>query len=245
MNQDIVILAGGRGTRMGPLAQQYGCKSLIPVNGATVLEWLLRALQFAFVDEARIFLCIEREEIYPGIERVMKRVGGKRTQIFCSPQLKGTMHALYLLRNTLQGERVFVLYGHQPILPAHLLKMLRRKGARTITTLYPTSSNVSRKISVINGKGIITGLLRGGEEHGLDENQYYIDVPYLFPLEFARAQLDVYVKSHDAVLQWLQAGNRVQGEVAHFPHEFHYPHELPSIERFVQTFQKRLLLQTA
>ncbi|MDO8633443.1 MAG: NTP transferase domain-containing protein [Candidatus Wildermuthbacteria bacterium] len=245
MTQDIVILAGGHGTRMGPLAQEHGCKSLIPINGAAALEWLLRALQFVFVDEARIFLCIEREEIYPGIERVMRRVGGKRTQIFCSPELKGTMHALYLLRDTLQGERVFVLYGHQPVLPAHLLKILRRRGARTITTLYPTSSNVSRKISVINGKGRITDLLRGGEEHGLGENEYYIDVPYLLPMEFVQAQPDDYIKSHEAIMKWLQAGNPVQGEVAHFPHEFHYPHELPSIERFVQRFPKKLLLQTA
>ena len=245
MNQEIVILAGGRGTRMGPLAQEYGCKSLIPIHGIAAIEWLLRALKFALFDEARIFLCIERAELYPGIERVVQRVGGKGVEIFFNPQLRGTMHALYLLRDTLQGERVFVLYGHQPVLPGHMFNMLRRKGARTITTLYPTSSNVSRKISVVNRKGTITDLLQGGEEHGLGEDEYYIDVPYLLPREFVQAQPDHYIKSHEAILKWLQAGNPVQGEVARFPHEFHYPHELPSIERFVQGFPKTLLPQTA
>lgn len=55
MYPDIVVLAGGRGTRMGPLAQEYGCKSLISVSGMPALEWLLRALKFAFLDEARIW----------------------------------------------------------------------------------------------------------------------------------------------------------------------------------------------
>ena len=235
-----VILSGGRGTRMGALAERYRCKSLIPIGGSPALEWVLRALTFAFRERARVILCIERTELLPAMQELRANAGDMNVEIYFNPSLKGTMHALYLLRDTLlQEEQVFVLYGHQPIHPQHLIRM-NEERERAIVSLYPTSSNVSRKISVVNREGEIIEFLQGGSEKGLTTNEYYLDVPYLLPVNFVRIMQDEYVRSHDAVEQWLQAGNPVHGHVANFPHEFHYPHEIESVREFTETLRSDL-----
>ena len=151
------------------------------------------------------------------------------------------MHALYLLRDTFQRERVFVLYGHQPIHPQHLIEMInKKKTSAVVVSLYSTSSNVSRKISVVNRKGKILQFLQGGNEDSLARNEYYLDVPYLVPISFVRVQPDEYVRSHEAIARWLQAGNPVQGQVANFPHEFHYPEEIELVTKFTQIVRLEL-----
>lgn len=233
-------MGGGRGTRMGPLAERHGCKSLVPIGGAPALEWVLGALAFAFLGNARIILCIERPELLSPMQQLCARIGGNEVEIYCNPLLKGTMHALYLLRDTLQEERVVVLYGHQPLYPQHLIQMMRRKRSNAVVSLYPTSSNVSRKIGVVSKRGEILKLLQGGSENGLGEGDYYLDVPYLLPADFIQAQQDEYVRSHDAIARWAQAGNAVQGQIANFPHEFHYPEEIGVVGEFAQTLRRTL-----
>ena len=39
---------------------------------------------------------------------------------------------------------------------------------------------------------------------------------------------------------WLQAGNPVQGQVANFPHEFHYPEEIELVTKFTQIVRLEL-----
>ncbi|MBI1984708.1 MAG: NTP transferase domain-containing protein [Candidatus Wildermuthbacteria bacterium] len=241
MGPDIVVMAGGYGTRMGPLAQKYGCKSLIPLNGIPALEYVIRALAFATVGQGRIILCIERPELYPSIYSLVGRIEvARHVEIYCDSHLKGTIHALYRLRSDLQGESIFVLYGHQPIDPGYFVRMqMHGKESETLITLYPTSSNVSRKISVVRN-GRISDLLQGGKEAGLEKSQYYIDVPYRFPMKFVQEQKDEYVRSHEAVQRWLEAKHKVKGRVARFPHEFHYPGELVELAEFTRKLQEKL-----
>lgn len=242
-NSDIVVMAGGRGTRMGPLAAQYGCKSLIPVNGVPAIEYVIRALVFVTMGQGRIFLCIERPDLYAPMQKLVERLGvQKQAWIYLNPRLKGTIHSLFLLRDVLRESSVFVMYGHQPVDPAHLARMLRQKEGQTLVTLYRTTSNISRKISVVDSKRQISELLQGGEEEGLNNSEYYIDVPYRFPWTFVKEQGDEYVRSHEAVQRWLNKGNKVKGLVAHFPHEFHFPEELPEVAQFTSRIQRKLSL---
>ena len=108
VNPDVVIMAGGRGTRFGPLIAPYGCKSLIPVSEWPAIEYVIRAVRLATI--GRIFFCIERPELFPGIYGQVQRVGVENTEIYLDTAMRGTMHALYKLRDKLANHNFLLLY---------------------------------------------------------------------------------------------------------------------------------------
>lgn len=241
VNPDVVIMAGGRGTRIGSLAVLHGCKSLIPVAGWAAIEYVLRAVRL--VTSGRVFLCIERPKLFPGIYEQMQRLGSENAEIYLDATIRGTTHALYKLRDKLGTDNVLVLYGHHLIKPRHLREVIDRSEVAAITSLYRTSSNNPRDIVSLSADWRVLDISRGNERVKLQELQYYIDPPYRFSREFIQVQEDRAIRAHDAIREWLDAGNCVYGNVADFPHEFHYPEEVEALVEFAIELQRDLIKQ--
>ena len=235
---DVVIMTGGRGTRMGSFIGPYGCKGLIPIAGFPAIEYVLRSVRS--VIPGRIFLCIDREELFASIQGEVERIGFENIVLYLDHSMRGTMHALYKLRATLETETVLVMYGHHLIPPQHLRNVLERREQGVVLGLYKTSSNNPREFATVEAGMKILRISRGDERTHLSTSEYYIDVPYCFPKEFVHAQQDRAMRSHEAIKEWLDTGGKVYGEIANFPHEFHRPEELPFLNRFARKLHKEL-----
>jgi NDP-sugar pyrophosphorylase family protein len=103
----VCILAGGRGSRLGPRVNDVP-KPLLEVGGEPFLHHQLRLL--ARHGAGRVVLCVG----YLG-ERIRERIGSRRFGLpieysFDAPELDGTLGAIRRAQNLL-GDRFLVLYG--------------------------------------------------------------------------------------------------------------------------------------
>ena len=103
-----IVLAGGRGKRLGQLTQAIP-KPLLPVNGRPFIEYLLDSLCLAGVTDI-ILSCGYLANAF--ISRYHNTSWGAQATLSCATESKpmGTGGALMLLRHRLE-ERFFVLNG--------------------------------------------------------------------------------------------------------------------------------------
>jgi NDP-sugar pyrophosphorylase family protein len=76
---DIMVICGGKGTRIRPLADEYLCKSLIPLGGRPAIEYVLRAVRCA--TGGRIILCVDRGALVAPLQDVIERNGLKEHSV--------------------------------------------------------------------------------------------------------------------------------------------------------------------
>jgi len=144
---DVIIMSGGRGTRISQVATYYGCKSLIPINGFSAIEYVLKAVRA--VTSGRIFLCIERPELLDPISKEVQKLDQEGIEIYLDHAIRGTMHAVYKLRDRIQTNCVMVLYGHHLVRPEHLCAIHTGAELHAVVSLYNTSSNNPRSFSIM------------------------------------------------------------------------------------------------
>lgn len=123
---EIIILAAGKGTRMGDTLP----KVLTEIKGKPMLSYLLSAVEKAHSEKPIIVLGYKAEE-------VKKKMGPNNRYIIQSQQL-GTGHAVREAISFVspQAKHVIVLYGDHPLI-----------NAETITKLY--TAHVSQNTSPI------------------------------------------------------------------------------------------------
>ncbi len=118
-NVKAVVLAAGKGVRM----KSERAKVLHPLLGRPILEYVLRNLRQAGVDDILVVVGHQAEQ-------VQKAAGGCR--FVAQAEQKGTGHALAAAESSLVGFAgdLFVLAGDAPFLgPETLLRMLREHRA--------------------------------------------------------------------------------------------------------------------
>lgn len=111
----IVILAGGRGRRMGG----NGPKVLQRIDGHTLVEHLLEA-----VEESDV--CVKPVMVVGfGADQIRAVVGSRAEYVTQEPQL-GTGHAVGFSRELLEGraDQIMVLYGDHPFVSAGTIRKL-------------------------------------------------------------------------------------------------------------------------
>jgi dTDP-glucose pyrophosphorylase len=111
-----VILAAGRGTRLGSLTARRP-KPMIPVCGRPVLEQILVGLHAAGIEEAAIVVGYRGQAIRSGIGDGSQC--GVRVSYLDQPVPTGTGAALLLARDWAQSEPVIMSYGDILTDPAH------------------------------------------------------------------------------------------------------------------------------
>ena len=118
----IIILAAGKGTRMGGNLP----KVLAPVRGKSMLKYVLESVEESGIDEKPIIVVGYKKEL------IIKEFGNKYQYINQEHQL-GTGHAVGLVKNYLKGkaENIIVLYGDHPFISAETIKKINEKHIRS------------------------------------------------------------------------------------------------------------------
>lgn len=233
-NLDVVIMAGGKGTRMGKM--EHKCKSLFPVLGRPALGYVLQTVMT--VTSGHIILALDRQELCLPINNVIRELKLPNVEIYLEEVTAGTVRALYEIRHKIKTRHAFVLYGHHLMHAKHLRDMLRHvqdgNNGSTIVSLFKTSSNNPASFAGVNNEGVIVSLSHGNCLTKLTESEYFVDPPYLLPLEFLFALDGNPIKTHQALKKWFACGHLLLGKVATFPHEFHSPNETSALVTFAQ-----------
>lgn len=131
MNTKIVILAAGKGTRMGSRLP----KVLLPVGGTSMITRLLDAVEESQVTEQPVVV------IGHGLEHVCAEIGDRAMCVMQHEQ-RGTGHAVQVAKESLRdADQVVVLYGDHPFVSAGVIRdvvSLREQTKATIAMMTTT-----------------------------------------------------------------------------------------------------------
>jgi len=130
--RQIIILAGGKGTRMGVAMP----KVLYPVNGQPMVQHLVTTLKGINLSRKPIMV------VGYGAEEVKETIGDQCDYALQKEQL-GTGHAVSCARNDLTGFAgdVLILYGDHPLVSAQTIRSLfdSHQSGNEIFTMMTTS----------------------------------------------------------------------------------------------------------
>lgn len=227
----VVVLCGGKGKRMGKLALQYKCKSLIPVLDHPILFYTLKWLKKIAYD--KIFLCVDREELTHSVERIAKKVQLLNYEIFLD-QGVGLFPILDKLYDKL-SDRVMYMCGNQPIIPKDLTKFAVI-DAPLVLALYRETSDLP---SIVLGVKKIENLFRvesitEKSSLGLSKNEYYLSRPYLISKNIIRGEVQFQKRVELALKDWVDNGVETRGILIDAPYEIHFPDDIGQLEEYLK-----------
>lgn len=128
MNKKIIILAAGKGTRMGADLP----KVLVPMSGKPMLEHLLRAVKESGVDNEPVIV------VSPdNIEVIKKCLKDYNCAYAVQKEQLGTGHAVSCAKDLIgQADEVICFYGDHPLVKPETIKNIAdsHKGIITIAT---------------------------------------------------------------------------------------------------------------
>jgi len=205
MIRQAVVVAGGKGTRLGILAQQYGNKSLVPVLGEPLLchtvRWLkevgveMIVVTVNYVAELRKVLTLFRNDTSVAVIGNLSRKNSAQ----CLPPIRG------LLDN-----RFLFVYGHAPVPPEHLNKIASLTQEGVVASLYSTTTQreSTKKPAALHGSRIVF----------VEQGALYIEPPHILDHYFV--ELLARTESWKASFRSYQGP--VFGVQTTHPPEFHY-----------------------
>ena len=159
---DVVILAGGQGTRIRGVLGNIP-KILAPVNGTAFLDILLRRLRQFGVQ--RFVLCLGHLA-----DRVRKHIGSEiDVELSIEPEPLGTGGALRFARQKLRSDPVLVMNG-DTWLDADLCEFVerhRRSRASISMLCVPVSDSSRFDVVEIDTDGVLTFPSRGKGRTGI------------------------------------------------------------------------------
>lgn len=122
-----IVLAAGKGTRMkGDLP-----KVLHRIAGRSLVEWSVGAALDAGVDQCVVVVGHGRDEV----SKALTERFGEKVRFAVQEQQLGTGHAVKCGLESVDAERVLVLYGDCPLIPSSTLaSLLAQKGSVGLVT---------------------------------------------------------------------------------------------------------------
>jgi len=212
-----IIAAGGKGFRLGSLANTYGNKSLVKIQGKTILEFTVEALLKAGVTEA--IVSIDNEENY---EKACKAFKGKRRVKVVQDQGTGNTAQLPLAFDYLLKEKFWFIYGNTPPLVSHLKAMNAAfNKADAIVSYFPFSTSRYPLIAELDGNQA------KNLKYSRDSlsKEAFVEPPFLL-----RNDILPFIQKHEEWYKILpaycQEGNKIIGVPSLMPPNVHYPHEI-------------------
>lgn len=234
-SQDIVVLCGGQGSRLGSLATEYGSKPFIPLAGIPIVEHVLRTV--SGLTTGQLILCAEREELVARLDALVQHLSMGNIVLHKDNGL-GARNALREVSSVAKTDSILMIYGHQLMRRAHLERLLGIPNGILVFSLYKTSSDDKRKIASFDEKGRCKYIRYGNEDSTLGDNEFYADAPYLLPRALIDNLLQGDVSWYEAFEEWLRAGMSVAGQETTMPHEFHYVEELGPLHDLATQLQQ-------
>lgn len=130
MNYQIIILAAGKGTRMGTNAFP---KVLMPIDGVPIISLLIQEIKKLDLEFKPIIVVGFRYEL------IQAHLGQDYSYAFQNQQL-GTGHAVMSAKDKVQAENVIVLNGDMPFIKAESIQRMINKhfSSKSVMTMFTT-----------------------------------------------------------------------------------------------------------
>ena len=103
---DIIIVSGGKGSRMGKVIKKHGCKSLVPISEIPVISYLTDTIRNV-LPNSRIILAIDSPQLKPRFEEVYSRQGITNYQIY-EGLPRGPVQAFYEAGSICRSDKVLI-----------------------------------------------------------------------------------------------------------------------------------------
>lgn len=118
MNIAAVILAAGKGTRMGAAEGSEKPKVMYEANGKPMVEWSIEAIKSSGVDRIMLVVGYKREQV--------EQYLGNRVDYAIQEEQLGTGHAVMMAKSKLLGESdaVMTAYGDMPLFKPETIQRL-------------------------------------------------------------------------------------------------------------------------
>lgn len=148
MHNQVIILAAGKGARMGELDLP---KILVGLRGKPLISYIL--------EELKIITDLPTPVLVVGYKNVLvKELLGKNYIYALQKQQLGTAHAVWSAKKKIKAKNVLVLYGDMPFIKAESLKKLIKLHQNQDAVISMFTSYVpsfSGKFSSLNNYGRI------------------------------------------------------------------------------------------
>ncbi len=216
MIRQAVIVAGGRGTRLGALARKHGNKSLVPVLGKPLLcrtvEWLKKAgvksiiVTVNYVTEFKKILALFRGDTSVAVIGNMSRISSAE----CLHPIQGML-----------DERFLFVYGHAPVPPEHIEKLSTATQDEVVVTLYSTTTQrkIRKKAAKLEGSRVILD----------EEGDLFIEPPHILNREF----VGILIQTESWKESFQLYSGHIFGVRASHPPEYHYPKDLEQVRAWL------------
>jgi len=233
-NTDVIIVSGGRGSRMEEAARKYGCKSLVPILGIPAISYLTHAI-IEVIPNSRIILAIDNPQLRPKFEAVYSSQGVANYHIY-EGLPRGPVQAFYEAGSMCRSDKVLIFFGNQLVSPSHLERLLSHDNQTLVFSGFGLLSENNCKIATIDEDSRVLDVTRYDHLKELRRSEVYLDVPYAVPNNFFSMETfpeikRLFVKTPmDRVC--LSKKEKVVVEMSDFPPEFHFKGEIKDLEQY-------------
>lgn len=222
MTNQLVVAAGGVGSRMGSSLNGKESKVLIEYDGNPFLWYVLSWAKQSGI--GKFFISVNQRNLKT-IGNIASKLGIDFTLSMTGPGFKGVP----LLFEKYLDERFMVICGHHPVPPEHLKKMLKSSSEVVFSSFYYPNKH-QREVRVEGDN------LELSEEYMF--GKYYIDSPFIITKDLSRKIRDFnYKKSHHqlAFEHWRNGGS-FEAVPAKMPPEFDYREGFERTKRFLDMY---------
>jgi NDP-sugar pyrophosphorylase family protein len=240
---DTIIVCGGKGSRIGKLADKHGCKSLVPILGIPTINYLTYVIRKA-VPNSRIILAIDNPQLKPKFEETYEKYGVKNYQIY-EGLTRGPVQAFYEAGGMCRSDKVLIFFGNQLVSFNHIKRLLSHDDKTLIFSAFNLLSENNCKIATIDKNSRVLDVTRYNHLELLKESEVYLDVPYVVPNNFFSMETFPEIKRLFVKTPMdktcLARENMVLVEKSDFPPEFHFRSEIKDLEKYVREYSTKLL----
>ena len=242
-NIDTIIVCGGKGSRMGKLAEKHGCKSLVPILGIPVINYLIDTIR-KVAPNSRIISAIDNPRLITKFEETYKKYGVENYQ-FYEGLSRGPVQAFYEAGSMCRSNKVMIFFGNQLVSANHIERLLSHDDRTAVISAFDLLSEDNCKVATIDKKSKVLDVTRYSHLEVLKESEVYLDVPYVVPNNFFSMETfpeikRLFVKKPMSKV-YLAEKNRVLVERSDFPPEFHFKKEIRGLEKYVEIYFPELL----
>jgi len=216
MIRQAIVVAGGRGTRLGPLAREYGNKCLVPTAGKPLLQHTLGWLKDVGVES--IIVTVNYVKELGKISALLR--DDSSVAVIGNLSRQNSAQSLPSIRGLLDP-RFFFVYGHAPVPPEHLEDMDKITSNEVVASLYATTSQRERAMKPAR---LCNSKIKLDESGSL-----FIEPPHILNHDL----LGHIVQTESWKKSFLNYQGPIYGVHAMHPPEYHGPQDLEQVRAWV------------
>jgi NDP-sugar pyrophosphorylase family protein len=226
--KQVVIMAGGFGSRLSSEVNPMRCKSLIELGGQTLIGHLIDSLKEVGITH---FILKTSSHSHNKVKEILETKDLQECRLIEGDA--GFRETPYLVKDLLDDRFLFIC-GHQIITANHLKSMLEKSRSVTnVISIYNNAQypmNKERRILYDNRKFQRVSV----SDPGLSYNHWYARNPYIIQKEIAQMiHDDNYSKTFSYYMFRLwETHGCLDGIYADMPPEFDYDHEFAIAKDF-------------